>query len=80
MGTRETAEYLDVQPATIRDWISKGKDILLKKVGKAWKFKLSELGEWIASGKSAFKLRMEIFRGYGCEKIGIIRTPLRGLQ
>ena len=53
VGTKEIAEYLRVQPATIRDWIRKGKDIPRKKIGKAWKFKLSELDEWIASGKSA---------------------------
>ena len=53
VGTKEIAEYLGVQPATIRDWIRKGKDIPRKKIGKAWKFKLSELDEWIASGKSA---------------------------
>ena len=43
IGTKEAAEYLGVQPATIRDWIRKGKDIPRKKIGKAWKFKLSEL-------------------------------------
>lgn len=53
IGTKEAAEYLDVKPATIRDWIRKGKDIPRKKIGKAWKFKHSELEEWIASGKSA---------------------------
>lgn len=55
IGTKEAAEYLGVQPATIRDWIRKGKDIPRKKIGKAWKFKLSELEEWIASGKSAME-------------------------
>lgn len=55
IGTKEEAEYLDVQTATIRDWIRKGKDIPRRKIGKAWKFKLSELEEWIASGKSAIE-------------------------
>ena len=32
--TKEAAEYLGVQPATIRDWIRKGKDIPHKKIGK----------------------------------------------
>ena len=53
IGTKEAAEYLGVKPATIRDWIRKGKDIPRKKIGKAWKFKRSELEEWISSGKSA---------------------------
>ncbi len=53
IGTAEAAEYLGVKPVTIRDWIRKGKDIPRKKIGKAWKFKLSELEEWVSSGKSA---------------------------
>ena len=53
VGTTEAAEYLGVKPATIRDWIRKGKGIPKKKIGKAWKFKLSELEEWVSSGKSA---------------------------
>ena len=55
IGTKEAAEHLGVQPATIRDWIRKGKDIPRQKIGKAWKFKLSELEEWITSGKSAIE-------------------------
>jgi len=55
IGTKEAAAYLGVRPATIRDWIRKGKDIPRRKIGKAWKFKLSELEEWIASGKSAIE-------------------------
>lgn len=39
IGTKEAAEYLGVQPATIRDWIRKGKDIPRRKIGKARKFK-----------------------------------------
>ena len=49
----EVAEILGVKPATIRDWIRKGKDIPRKKIGKAWKFKYSELEEWARSGKAA---------------------------
>ena len=53
IGTNEAAEYLGVKPATIRDWIRKGKDIPRKKIGKPWKFKRSELAEWVSSGKAA---------------------------
>ena len=55
ISTNEAAEYLGVKPATSRDWIRKGKDIPRKKVGKLWKFKLSELEEWVSSGKSAME-------------------------
>ncbi|MBR2408742.1 MAG: helix-turn-helix domain-containing protein [Lachnospiraceae bacterium] len=47
------AEYLGVKPVTIRDWIRKGKDMPAHKIGKQWKFKFSELDEWVKSGQSA---------------------------
>lgn len=47
------AEYLGVKAVTIRDWIRKGKDIPAHKIGKQWKFKFSELDEWVKSGQSA---------------------------
>lgn len=53
IGTNEAAEFLGVKPATIRDWIRKNKDIPRRKIGKAWKFKYSELEEWARSGKAA---------------------------
>lgn len=34
-------------------WIRKGKDIPAHKIGKQWKFKCSELDEWVKSGHSA---------------------------
>lgn len=49
----DAAEYLGVKPGTIRDWIRKGKDIPAHKIGKQWKFKCTELDNWVASGKSA---------------------------
>ncbi len=48
----EAAEYLGVKPATIRDWIRKGKDVPAHKIGKLWKFKRTELDAWVQSGKS----------------------------
>ncbi len=49
----EAADYFGVKPATVREWIRKGKDIPVHKIGKQWKFKYSELDEWVKSGKSA---------------------------
>lgn len=49
----EAAEYLGVKPVTIRSWIKKDNGLPAHKVGKFWKFKKSELDEWIKSGKSA---------------------------
>lgn len=48
----ETAIYLGVSKDTIRNWIKKG-SIPAHKVGHLWKFKFSEIDEWIKSGKSA---------------------------
>lgn len=48
----ETAEYLGVTKDTIRNWIKKT-DITAHKIGKLWKFKLSEVDTWVKSGKAA---------------------------
>ncbi len=48
----ETAEYLGVTKETIRNWIRKT-DIPAHKIGRLWKFKLTEVDEWVKSGKSA---------------------------
>ncbi len=48
----QAAQYLGVNKDTIRNWIKKG-SVPAHKVGKLWKFKKSELDEWIKSGKSA---------------------------
>lgn len=50
----EAAEYLGIKPVTLRTWIKKT-DIPAKKIGKLWKFKKSELDEWVNSGRSAIE-------------------------
>ena len=51
-GLEEVAVYLGVNKDTIRNWIKKT-DIPSHKVGRQWKFKLSEVDAWVKSGKSA---------------------------
>lgn len=51
----EAATYLGVKPVTVRDWIRKGKGIPAHKIGKQWKFKISELDAWVKSGESAME-------------------------
>lgn len=52
VGIEEIALHLDVNKDTIRNWIKKT-DIPAHRVGRQWKFKLSEVDEWVKSGKSA---------------------------
>lgn len=53
IGINEAAQHLGVKVVTIRDWIKKDKGIPAHKIGKQWKFKITELDEWVKSGKSA---------------------------
>ncbi len=50
----EAAEYLGVKTATVRSWLRKENNYIpAHKIGKQWKFKVSELDKWVKSGKSA---------------------------
>lgn len=52
----EAAEYIGIKTVTLRNWIkSKKLGVPVYRVGKLWKFKRSELDEWITSGKSAME-------------------------
>jgi len=51
-GLEYMAAHLGVNKDTIRNWIRKT-EIPAHKVGRQWKFKISEVEEWIKSGKSA---------------------------
>ena len=53
IGLEAAAEYLGIKPLTLRVWAKKYKDLPAHKIGKLWKFKISELDEWVKSGKSA---------------------------
>ena len=48
----EIAEHLGVSKDTIRNWIKK-EVIPYRRIGKQYKFKISEVDEWVESGKSA---------------------------
>ena len=53
ISLEEAAEFLGVKPSTLREWIRKENSLPARKIGKQWKFKCSELDEWVKSGKSA---------------------------
>ena len=63
IGINEAAKYLGVNKDTIRNWIKKT-DIPACRMGKLWKFKKSELDEWVKSGKSAFVENRKIGRAH----------------
>lgn len=54
IGINEASKYLGVSTETIRNWIKKT-DIPAHKIGKLWKFKQSELDDWVKSGRSAME-------------------------
>ena len=55
INLEKAAEYLNIKPVTLRKWISQKKDLPAHQIGKLWRFKKSELDEWIHSGNSAAK-------------------------
>lgn len=54
IDVEEAAKYLGVTPETVRTWV-KQKDMPAQKIGRRWKFKISEIDEWVKSGKSAIE-------------------------
>ncbi len=46
------AGHLDVSKDTIRDWLKKGTNPY-HKVGRQYKFRVSEVDAWVESGESA---------------------------
>ena len=58
IGLEDAASYLGIKPVTLRNWIkNETNDIPAHKIGKMWKFKKSEIDEWVNSGKSAIEKR-----------------------
>ena len=54
INLEEAAFYLGIKPATLRSWKKDpDNEVPAHKVGRMWKFKRSEIDEWINSGKSA---------------------------
>ena len=47
----EICKYLGISRDTVLRWIST-KNMPAHKIGKNWKFKISEIDEWIQSGKT----------------------------
>lgn len=54
ISIEELSEYLGISAVTIRFWIRSGKDIPAVRIGRQWRFRISDIDEWISSGKSSF--------------------------
>ena len=53
INIEEADKYLGIKVVTLRSWIKIKANIPAHKIGKQWKFKKSELDDWVKSGKSA---------------------------
>lgn len=53
IGVEEAARYLNVKPGTLRKWIKQKPNLPAHQIGKCWKFKKTELDDWVNSGESA---------------------------
>jgi len=53
ISIEESASYLGIKVVTLRTWIKLKPNLPAHKIGKQWKFKKSELDEWVKSGESA---------------------------
>ena len=51
-STKEICAYLGISRDTLLVWIA-NKNMPAHKVGRGWKYKPSEVDEWIKSGKAA---------------------------
>ena len=58
ISIEDAALFLNIKPVTLRKWI-KDKNVPAHKIGKQWKFRRSELEEWVKSGKSAIEYSVE---------------------
>lgn len=54
IGIEEAATFLNVSVITLRNWLKKEDvNIPAHRIGRLWKFKKTELDQWVRSGKSA---------------------------
>ena len=50
VNLEDVADYLSLSKDTIRQWIKEGK-LPVYRAGKRYKFKISEIDEWVREGK-----------------------------
>ena len=52
LSVDEIAAHLGVNPDTVYKWIER-KKLPAHKVGRLWKFQVSEVNDWVRAGKAA---------------------------
>lgn len=52
VSSKEIAKHLGINKDTLQRWI-KNKTIPCHRVGRLWKFKVSEIDEWVKNGGAA---------------------------
>lgn len=51
LSTKEIAEHMGVTVQTVRKWIKLEK-IPCHRIGKLWKFRVSDVDDWVKSGQA----------------------------
>ena len=54
VSVEQIAQHLNVKTFTIYKWLER-KDMPAHKVGRLWRFKMSEIDTWVRSGGAATK-------------------------
>ena len=60
--SKEVQEYLGIGRDTLVSWIQH-RNLPAYKVGRFWKFKISEIDEWVRSGQAADGMAVEDKQG-----------------
>jgi excisionase family DNA binding protein len=68
MSMKSITEYLDVSRETVLQWIN-NRNMPAHKVGRLWKFKASEVDEWIRSGGASSRSSQK-WRGFALSAAG----------
>ena len=58
----EIAEHLQVSTDTVHRWI-RAKKIPVHRVGRFWRFQVSEIDEWVRAGQAAGKTAATVAEG-----------------
>ena len=52
VSVEEIAEHLSVKPDTVYKWLER-KDMPAHKLGRLWRFKITEVDDWVRSGQTS---------------------------